>query len=244
MRFNRRITTIKAISFDLDDTLYSNRPVMLATDRAMQCYFQQLCTRQLATFATDLQNTNFDHHFWSTFRQQALQLSPAFANDVTEARQLCYQLFFQDIGLGELIAKEQAIAAMKHFHHHRNRVEVPEHIHDFLMTLSKKYPLVAISNGNVDTTAIGLQSYFDYTFHADQYLQQKPANDLFHLAITKLAIKPSELLHVGDCGNADVKGAIAAGCQSAWLNCYDVGKPIRLLANIELNQVTDLAKLL
>ena len=35
MKFYRRLANIKAISFDLDDTLYSNRPVMVAIEKKM-----------------------------------------------------------------------------------------------------------------------------------------------------------------------------------------------------------------
>jgi len=120
---------------------------------------------------------------------------------------------------------------------------VPGDIHPFLAKLKQHYPIVAISNGNVGTEEIGLAKYFDYRFHAGNGNKQKPANDLFQLACNKLGIKTHELLHVGDCGRADIKGAIRAGCQSAWLNCYDVGKPQTSLADIELNRVTDLLKL-
>jgi len=67
---------------------------------------------------------------------------------------------------------------------------------------------------------------------------------MFNLASQKLAIKPSQLLHVGDCGRADIQGALRAGCQAAWLSCYDVGQPITALPHIELSNVTQLKQLL
>jgi putative hydrolase of the HAD superfamily len=67
---------------------------------------------------------------------------------------------------------------------------------------------------------------------------------MFVLACQKLAIKPSELLHVGDCGRADIQGALLAGCQAAWLSCYDVGKPITELPHIDLNELSHLERLL
>ena len=42
MRFYRRLHPFHAISFDLDDTLYSNHPIMLATDTKMIKYFKTI----------------------------------------------------------------------------------------------------------------------------------------------------------------------------------------------------------
>ena len=122
-----------------------------------------------------------------------------------------------------------------------------------MKSLQNKYPLVAISNGNVDTDRIDISKYFTYRFHAGDFfttlknnniqLRQKPHTDMFDAACDKLLIKPSQLLHVGDCGYADIKGALNAGCQAAWLSCYDVGKPISVLPHIEIDSVNQLKQL-
>lgn len=238
MRFNRRLGAIKVISFDLDDTLYSNRQVMLNTDQAMQSYFQQLFSQYQVSQAQQPP----DHHFWLPYRQQVLTTNPLLIHDVTEVRRATYQLGLKRLGLAEQFVLTEADKAMSHFLLHRNQVAVPAEIPEFLATLSKRYRLIAISNGNVCTEAIGLAPFFEHIFHAGQGLKQKPANDLFHHASNILNVKPQQILHVGDCGHADIFGAQRAGCRSAWLNCYDVGKPIKVLPDIELNQVTDLAK--
>ncbi len=67
---------------------------------------------------------------------------------------------------------------------------------------------------------------------------------MFKLACQQLNIAPHELLHVGDCGRNDIFGATDFGCQTAWLSCYDVGKPISVLPTIELSNVVELNKLL
>lgn len=243
MRFNRRLTKIKALSFDLDDTLYSNRQVMIDTDIAMQQYFYELFNRyQCLNFSPTY--SHFNHQFWLPFRQQVLQQSPALKHDVTQARYHTYCLGFNVLGLPEQNTEIEAQHAMAHFLVHRNKVDVPNEIHDFLSAAVEKFPIIAISNGNVDTKAIGLDSYFKYIFHAgDNGLQQKPAADMFKIACQKLNISANELLHIGDCGHADIQGATAFGCQTAWVNTYNIGKPINVLATIDLNHVTDLAKI-
>jgi len=92
---------------------------------------------------------------------------------------------------------------------------------------------------------LGISKYFQHIYHAGwqqdgQLLKQKPASDMFTLACQELAIKPQQLLHVGDCGRADIQGALIAGCQTAWLSCYDVGKPISVLPHIEISSPSQL----
>lgn len=207
---------------------------MLATSVAMETYFQQL----LGT------GRNYDIDFWSPYRQQALLQNPILTHDVTEARRLCYQLGLQAIGYDEAQAAVEADLAMAHFCENRNQVTIAQEVFDFLDALAKRYPIVAISNGNVCTKAIGLKDYFVAVYHADQYFKQKPETDLFQQALAKLNLPAKQLLHVGDCGHSDIYGALRAGCQTAWVNTYDVGKPIKVVPHIELSDVTDLAKIL
>jgi len=249
MKFYRRLTQIKAISFDLDDTLYSNKPVMQSIEKKMIAYFSQL-----TILKHSLNNCMPDHsklldvHFWSHFRRQAILKQPGLAHDVVQARLVSYQLGFKSLGLAENVAGQQAQAAVDYFIELRSDFTVPEQSTKLLANLSENYALIAISNGNVDTKVLGISQYFQHIYHAGwqtngSLLKQKPASDMFVLACQQLAIKPSQLLHVGDCGYADIQGALRAGCQAAWLPCYDVGKPIKVLPHIELNKLNLLEQL-
>lgn len=246
MKFYRRLSNIKAISFDLDDTLYSNRPVMLAIEKKMIAYFASLTAIKNKTFE---QHKTLNHHFWSRFRHQAISTQPALAHDVVQVRLVTYCLGFISLGLTKHIAEQQAQAALNYFIALRSNFTVPEQSKKLLANLSNKYPLIAISNGNVDTKALGISHYFQHIYHAGwqtdgTLLKQKPESDMFTLACQQLAIKPSQLLHVGDCGRADIQGALLSGCQAAWLSLYDVGKPISVLPHIELNHLNQLEQLL
>ncbi len=247
MKFYRRLSTIKAISFDLDDTLYSNKVVMQAIEKKMIAYFTELLSSKQQQLPKTYQHYN--PRYWYPFRQQAINAQPDLAHDVVQVRLVTYRLGFAAFGFSNKVAQQMAQAALDYFISLRSDFVVPTSSKQLLADLSKKYPLVAISNGNVDTQALGISHYFQHIYHAGwqangQLLKQKPANDMFALACQKLAIKPQELLHVGDCGRADVLGALRAGCQAAWLSCYDVGKPISVLPHIELNKISQLEPLL
>ena len=246
MKFYRRLTEIKAISFDLDDTLYSNKPVMLSIEKKMVAYFFALPTLKNKTTA---HQKRLDIRFWAHFRRQAIKLQPELAHDVVKVRLVTYRLGFISLGLTAAEAEQQAQMALAYFIQLRSDFTVPEQSINLLKNLSSKYPLVAISNGNVDTKALDIAQYFQHIYHAgwqgnDTLLKQKPESDMFTLACQQLGIESSQLLHVGDCGRADIQGALIAGCQTVWLSCYDVGKPITVLPHCEITKVNQLAALL
>lgn len=264
MKFYRRLSPIQAISFDLDDTLYSNHEVMWAIEKKMINYFSQT----LSAYVHDTRQTDekcFDRHFWFPFRQQAVKKQANLRHDVVAVRLQTYLLGLQFLGMATEQAQVSAQAALDHFIQLRSDFTVPQSSIDLLSKLSEKYPLVAISNGNVDTKALGISQYFQHIYHAGfqtqdttiadvnanistnetpLLLKQKPASDMFRLACQQLNIQPVQLLHVGDCGRADIEGGLNAGCQVAWLSCYSVGKAISTLPHIELSHITALEQLL
>lgn len=250
MQFYRRLTTIKAISFDLDDTLYNNRPVMLAIEKKMVQYF----TEKFAILLPELKQI-FNRRFWMRYRQQALVATPELAHDVVRVRYETYRLGLLAHNIVEEVAAKEAQTGLDYFISLRSDFSVPKASHQLLAALSNKFPLVAISNGNVDTKALGIDHYFQHIYHAgfqrsthhnesEHLLRQKPATDMFTLVCAQLAIPAEQLLHVGDCGFADIHGALNAGCQTAWLPQYCVGKALQQIPHIELTQVSELSQLL
>ncbi|MDP7592890.1 MAG: HAD-IA family hydrolase [Litorilituus sp.] len=247
MKFYRRLSPIKAISFDLDDNLYSNKPIMVAIEKKMIAYFSQTLGDKLHTLPKN--HDGFTHKFWFYFRKQAITKQPELKHDVVRIRFVAYQLGIEALGYSPQTAANMAQAALDYFICLRSGFSVPESSIRLLSQLSQCFPLVAISNGNVDTKALGIDQFFQYIYHAGwqkngELLRQKPAADMFELACKQLAIEPKQLLHVGDCGQSDIQGALNAGCQAAWLSCYDVGKPINILPHIELSQISQLNELL
>ena len=232
MIFYRRLSHISAISFDLDDTLYANSPIMKCAEDKMQQYFhhnEKICC-----------STPLNQHFWQPFKAKAIEINPIIAHDVVALRQKSYFLGFCSLGFSTAQAQTQAQQAMDYFSHVRSNFTLPEHTHQFLTELQQYFPLIAITNGNVDTKVIGINHYFKHIYHAVNGIKQKPNRDMFDHACQQLAINNNQLLHVGDCGHADIQGAINAGCQAAWINSKGPGKALTVLPHIELTQLNDL----
>ena len=160
MQIYRRLNTIKAISFDLDDTLYNNRPVMIAIEKKMLSHFDEL----LSTYVEE--KTVFNRRYWAPYRDTAIQQSPDITHDVVALRYESYRLGLLSLGFEHAQAELQAKASLDYFIQLRSDFSVPQASIDLLATLSQHYPLVSISNGNVDTKALGINQYFQHIYHA------------------------------------------------------------------------------
>jgi putative hydrolase of the HAD superfamily len=228
MKFYHRLSAIKAISFDLDDTLYANGPIMVSAEKKMQQYFTEHFSKPLTA------------KFWQPFRAQAIKAKPIIGHDVVALRLESYFLGCCSLGFSNEQAIKHAQQAMNHFSKVRSDFSLPEHTHQLLAQLKQRLPLVAITNGNVDTKAIGIDHHFNHVYYAVNGIKQKPHKEMFDHACQQLNIRHNQLLHVGDCGHADIQGAINAGCQAAWLDNSGPGKRLSVLPHIQLTTVADL----
>jgi putative hydrolase of the HAD superfamily len=239
---------------------------MLAIGKKMLSYFDDLLTDVVNSIAKSSGQSEeqikqhkieFNHGYWAPYRKAAIEQFSDISHDVVALRYETYRLGLLDLNFTEAQAEEKAKAALDYFIKLRSDFKVPEESINLLAQLSEHFPLVSISNGNVDTKALGIQPYFKYIYHAGyqteqneqqhkqqgELLKQKPEPDMFDKVCQQLNIHPSEILHVGDCGFADIHGALKAGCQTAWLPHYGVGKPLKQLPHIELNDVCELVQL-
>ena len=187
MKFYRHFSAVKAISFDLDDTLYANRPVMIAAEEKMLSYFAEHFSPQCRGIN---QTLILNSAFWQPFRAQAIEQCAALSHDVVALRLESYFLGACYLGYPIAQARKKAQQAMFYFSQVRSQFVFPEASHQLLSQLSQKFPLVAISNGNVDTKAIGIAHYFQHVFHAVDGIKQKPDEQMFVLACQKLNISP------------------------------------------------------
>ncbi|MGQ4277455.1 HAD-IA family hydrolase [Pseudidiomarina sp. E22-M8] len=207
MQFFRRLQPIQAISFDLDDTLYDNVPVM---QRAEAQSYQTLCE----LFPEAAQWTRQQ---WATRRWQLMQTEPQLASDMTALRLATLARGLGELGVAARAAKQGAEDVFETFLHYRNQVQVPVDTHELLRVLGERYPLVALSNGNVDTAAIGIREYFAVVVQPSTGVRGKPHPDMFAHANQQFPKFPAPAwLHVGDSPYADILGAHRMGWQSAW----------------------------
>ncbi|AUU83181.1 5-amino-6-(5-phospho-D-ribitylamino)uracil phosphatase YigB [Leclercia adecarboxylata] len=238
MRFYRPLGQISALTFDLDDTLYDNRQVILRTEQEALAFVQNYHPALKA-----LENKEFHR-----LRQALRQTEPEIYHDVTEWRRRAVELAMLNAGLTAAEAALGAEASMAHFATWRSRIDVPQETHDTLAALAEKWPLVAITNGNAQPELFGLGDYFQFVLRAGPHGRSKPFNDMYHLAAEKLDLPLGNILHVGDDLTTDVAGAIRCGMQACWIKPENADLMTtldsRLLPHLEISRLASLTTLI
>lgn len=192
---------VRAITLDLDDTLWPVLPVLAAASKAMVDWLSSRAPRSAAILAAG-------------YDLQALKRQyPLHAHDMSWLR--IRKLHDVLAAEGEDIAL--AASAFEVFHEARQRVEPYDDAMEVLEIWSRHYRLAAVSNGNADVFRTALGKYFDVALGASTFGAAKPDPRIFHAACEKLGVPPAEVLHVGDDLELDVLAARRAGLQSAWL---------------------------
>lgn len=237
MRFYRGLSPIKAMTFDLDDTLYDNHPVIRNLERELRVWLVE----RFSEFE------RFETSDWLSFKRQAIASDPLLKHDVTKAREAQLSLAFTSIGLEQDKIAEAVSDTMYQVYLLRNQFEVPESSKRTLHELSKSMPLVAITNGNVDLEKIGIAKYFQLVLKAGPNGKAKPSSDLFQKACDYLDLDPQYVLHVGDHLISDVSGAKRAGLQAAWFNdkpeTLATTSKLSVLPEVEISSIPQLLKL-
>jgi len=237
VRCYRSFPTIKAMTFDLDDTLYDNHPVIADLEQKIFDWMR----KQYPITQTR------SHQWWLGLKQQMIMLHPELAHNVTEWLREQIRFGFMLLGYDDLNAKSAADHVMVEVLRLRNCIEIPQETHRVLSILSKHIPLIAITNGNADPSRIGLADYFQLVLQAGPDGKAKPSSDMFQLALNHLQLPASAILHIGDHPVTDVYGAWSSGFSSCWFNDQNITlrhtPKARVLPNIEIEELADLVSL-
>lgn len=196
---------IRAILFDLDDTLWDCHPVILRAEHALVEFLRAKYPR--VTERHDLESMR-------ALRVQVAHEHPAMRHDFTWLRLESLRRHAVDAGYPASMAEE----AFEVFFRARNEVVLYDDVRPALDRLVRQYRLFAISNGNANLRVIGLDHYFEAAIAARDAGVLKPDPRIFEMMLERAGLEPSQAAHVGDDQAADVEGARRAGLLPVWLN--------------------------
>ena len=224
---------IRAVCFDLDDTLWDLRPVMQRAERRVAEF---LGARYPALAA---RHTVVD--FAEARRALALE-QPARAHDFTWLRTEAMRRLALAAGCDEAAGAE----AFEVFIDARSTIDPFDDVPQALEALGRRYALASLSNGNADLRRIAIGAHFRVSLNAETVGHPKPRPEAFAALAGALGFAPSELLYVGDDPAVDVAGARAAGLRAAWMNRRGQPWPdaAGCRADLELRDLGQLAELL
>lgn len=226
------MSQIRAITLDLDDTLWEIGPVIL---RAESELWKWLCDsypeipKQVtpqgmlelrAKIAAEFPDRCHDFRFLRRQTLARVAVNAGYSDDLVDA---AFEIF--DVA--------------------RNRIDFYPDVLPALESLAGRYRLVAVTNGNADLQKIGVRHLFHDVVTAVDAGAAKPAEPIFAEAVRRAGVRREAILHVGDHPENDVEGARAAGLRSAWMNRNNAEWPAHLAhPETVLNSMSDLQSLL
>ncbi|MGB6056302.1 MAG: HAD family hydrolase [Burkholderiaceae bacterium] len=202
-----RTVPIKAVLFDLDDTLWPILPVITRAETVLHDWLVANAPAVAERFSID------------TLRRQRLKLmavDPRYQIDLWALRHAALTQAFASAG--EDVAKVDH--AMAVFSAARNAVTPFDDVAPALASLRQRTLLGAVTNGTADLEVIGLAHHFQVCLSAPRLGCAKPGAAIFHLACEALGVAPAEALYVGDDPHLDVEGARRAGLQTMWIDRF------------------------
>lgn len=207
---------IKAVLFDLDDTLWPVMPVITRAETVLHDWLAVHTPAVAEQFSID------------ALRQQRMKLmavDPRYQIDLAALRHAGLSHAFAHVG--EDAAKvDQAMAV---FAAARNQVALFDDVIPALQRLQQQVILGAITNGTADLDVIGLAHHFQTVLSAPRLGCAKPGAAIFHLACEALQVHPAEALYVGDDPRLDIEGAQRAGLQTMWINRFERTLPLHII---------------
>ncbi|HXY97251.1 MAG TPA: HAD family hydrolase [Steroidobacteraceae bacterium] len=223
---------MRAIAFDLDNTLWDVEPVLARAEVRLLEWLRQHCPRIPEQVSLEDMRAA---------REQLARSEPHNAHDVTYLRLSALERHARECGYHE----DLAARAFEVFLAARCEVEILPDVRPGLARLERRFTLASLSNGNADLGRIGLDSAFAVSLNARQIGAGKPDRRCFERLASELKVAPRNLVYVGDDPWLDVQAARAAGCRSAWMNRRASPWPADLApADLAVRDLSELAALL
>lgn len=260
--------TIKAVLFDLDDTL-------LWDDRSVKESFEATCIEAAKVYPqldpskleaevkqearalyesyptfpfTKMIGINPFEGLWGNFTQgeqqefrQMQDLAPGYRTEAwTRALRA---LGVEDAVLGERLGK--LFAAER-----RARPHVYDETFEILDALKGKVKLLLLTNGSPDLQQEKLDGvpdlipYFDHIIVSGAFGEGKPAASIFNHAMSKLGIEPQEGLMVGDKLTTDIKGSLGVGMHAVWVNRHGATRTDEIVPDYEIKHLSEILSII
>ena len=200
---------LKAILFDIDDTLYD---LSIPFKEAFREFFPG-------------EKMDLEGAFLASRKYSDLIYDRSLSGEISMAEMYIYRLgnAFQDYG--KIIDGPTALQFQSVYEKRQHEIRMTEEMERMLEELSRKITLGIITNGPSEhqrdkVRALGVERWIpmERIWISGDLGVGKPHKEIFEAAREKLGLKPEELCFVGDAYGHDILGAKGAGWKAVWFN--------------------------
>jgi putative hydrolase of the HAD superfamily len=260
--------TIKAVMFDLDDTLlWDERSVseaFEATCKAAAGEFPGIDPRELErSVRNEAQSIYFANPtypfckmiginpfeaLWAKFSEgeqsefrELERFAPGYRRDAWTQGLRQLGVVSEDWGnkLADMFPAER-----------RSRSLIYDDTFAILDTLRGKFKLLLLTNGAPDLQkekiagVPSLASYFDHIVISGQFGKGKPDPAIFQHALGLLDVQANEAIMIGDKLTTDILGSLHTGIPNAWLNRKNSSRNDEIIPKFEIRGLMELPKII
>lgn len=201
---------MKALIFDVDDTLYD-----LATP------FYRACLEILP----NLTQKKLEELFLSSRKYSDVYLDKFFNGEITKSEMFKYRNRDAFIEHNVDITDEQIDKLEELYRKYQNDITISETIHEIFENLNDRWILAILTNGQVEhqlnkIKVLGLDKYIpkENIFVSEALGVSKPHKEAFEKVLNSLNLNPEDTYYIGDSFENDILGSKNARMKPIWFN--------------------------
>ncbi|MDA9365069.1 HAD family hydrolase [Gammaproteobacteria bacterium] len=203
------MSQIKLITFDLDDTFWDIKSVIISAEKNSRAWLGSRVSKEI--------NWGSFEDFMS-IRQELIKDDPRLTYDLGLLRQKTIYHHLKDHIHDHHELEQLVDEAYKFFLKERHKVVFFDQVLNTLEVLAKNYTLGVLTNGNADIHKLGIGHLFNFSISSIDVQNNKPDPAHFKAAKEISGIDYSQTLHVGDDPLCDIQGARNLGINTMWFN--------------------------
>ena len=200
---------IKAILFDIDDTLYD---LSIPFKEAFREFFPG-------------EEMDLEGAFLASRKYSDRIYDRSLSGEISMEEMYIYRLGNAFRDYGKIIDGATALQFQSVYEKRQHEIRMTEEMERMLEELSRKMTLGIITNGPSEhqrdkVRALGVERWIpmERIWISGDLGVGKPHKEIFEAARKKLGLKPEELCFVGDAYGHDILGAKGAGWKVVWFN--------------------------
>lgn len=196
--------TVRAVTLDLDDTLWPFAPIAAKIEAALEAWLGEHAPRTAA---------RYDREAVADALAEVRAQRDDLAHDLGATRRAVMRHLLEAAGEDPGLAEP----AFDVVHAARQEVELYPDAAAALDRMAARVPLLAVTNGNADIERTRVAQWFQGCVAAQAVQVGKPHPRIFEVACERLGLPAADVLHAGDDLRTDVGGALGAGLRAVWV---------------------------